>query len=208
MDRFFDANNPVMRALSRLVDLAVLNIVTLILTLPVITAGASMTAMNNVLMHLIRDDESYVSRMFVKSFKLNFRQALPEGLLVLLMAAVTAADLWILHSMDSRPATLLMIIITVIAGFLLAASVYMFALQSRYENTIGGTIANAFRLALGNLPRTLGMMIIWVLWILVLWWLHGLAPLAIALYGFTLPGYMCALLYEPVFTRLEEGEEE
>ena len=208
MDRFFDANNPVMRALSRLVDLAVLNLVTVILTLPVITTGASMTAMNNVLMHLIRDDESYISRMFIKSFKVNFRQALPEGLLVLLLAAVTAGDLWILRSLDSRLSTLIMIIITVIAGFLFATAVYMFALQSRYENSIGGTIANAFRLSVGNLPRTIGMMVIWIAWILVLWWLHGLAPLAFALYGFTLPGYMCALLYEPVFARLEKGEEE
>ena len=207
MDRFFDADNPVMKALSRLVDLAVLNLVTVILMLPVITLGASMTAMNNVLMHLIREDESYVSRMFIRSFKDNFRQALPEGLLVLLLAAVTAADLWLLHAMDSKTATVLMIVITVAAGFLFATSIYMFALQARYENTIGGTIANAFRLSVGNLPRTAGMMIIWAVWILILWFLHGLAPLAFALYGLTLPGYMCALLYEPVFTRLESDEE-
>ena len=207
MDRFFDADNPVMKALSRLVDLAALNLISVILSLPLITLGASMTAMNNVLTHLVRDDESYVGRMFMRSFRSNFRQALPEGLLVLLLAAVTAADLWLLHTMDSRAATMLMIVITVAAGFLFATSINMFALQSRYENTVTGTIANAFRLSVGNLPRTAGMMIIWAVWILILWFLHGLAPLAFGLYGLTLPGYMCTLLYEPVFARLESEEE-
>ena len=207
MDRFFDSNNPVMRALSRLVDLAILNIMTVTLTVPVFTFGPAMTAMNNVLLHFVREDDSYISSMLIKSFKSNFKQALPEGLLVLLTALLTAADLWLLHSLNSRFATLLMIIITVVAAFLFAVAIYMFALQSRYINTIRGTIINAFRLAVGNLPRTVGMMIIWIVWGLIMWFLHGLAPLVFLLYGFTLPGFMCALLYEPIFTGLEEGEE-
>ena len=196
-----------MKALSRLVDLALLNIMTLTLTLPVITIGASMTAMNNVLIHFIRDDDSYISKMLIKSFRSNFRQALPEGLMVLLAAIITLADLWLLHTMDSRLATLLMIIITVVAAFLFATAVYMFALQSRYENTVRGTIVNAFRLSVGNLPRTIGMIIIWTIWALILWFVHRLAPLVFLLYGFTLPGYMCALLYEPLFAGLEESED-
>ena len=100
--------------------------------------------------------------------------------------------------------TLMMIIITVIAGFLFVTFVYMFALQSRYENTVKGTIVNAFRLALANLPRTVVMMIIWIIWILVMVYLHRAALLAFLLYGFSLPGYLCTMLYEPVFVRLEE----
>ena len=80
----------------------------------------------------------------------------------------------------------------------------MFALQSRYENTVKTTAVNAFRLALGNLPRTVLMMIIWIAWVLFLVYLHRAAPLAIVVLGFTLPGYLCAMLYNPVFVRLEE----
>ena len=53
MDRFFDANNPIMKFLSRLVDMAVLNLMTIAGMIPIVTAGASITAMNNVLIHLV-----------------------------------------------------------------------------------------------------------------------------------------------------------
>ena len=206
MDKFFDSGNPVMRFLSRLVDLAILNIMTVIYAIPVVTAGASLTAMNYVLLHLYRRDETYVTRMFRKSFRDNLKQGIPLGLIVLFTAVITATDLWAMHASGSRMMTLMMIIITVIAGFLFVTFVYMFALQSRYENTVKGTIVNAFRLALANLPRTVLMMVIWIIWILVMVYLHRAALLAFLLYGFSLPGYLCTMLYEPVFVRLEEEE--
>ena len=110
-----------------------------------------------------------------------------------------------LHGSESRTATLMMIVITVIAVMIFVTSVYMFALQSRYENTVKGTIVNAFKLAIGNLPRTALMMIIWILWTGVLVYLHRAALLAFVLYGFSLPGFLCTMLYEPVFAKLEEN---
>ncbi len=207
MDRFFDSKNPVMQFLARLVDLALLNIFTVICAIPLVTAGAAMTAMNYVLLHLLRRDETYVTSMFRKSFKDNLKQGAVLGLLVIALAVITATDLWVMHASGSALMTMLMIIITVIAGFLFATSVYMFALQSRYENTIRGTIANAFRLSLANLPRTVAMMIVWAAWILLLVYLHKAAPLVILIYGFTIPGYLCTMLYDKVFERLESDED-
>ena len=204
MDRFFDVNNPVMRFLSTSVDLAIVNLMTVLFAVPIITAGGSLASMNYVLLHLYRRDEGYLRSMFMKSFRQNFRQGIPEGLFDVAIAGIAVADLWMLHSMNSRSATMLMIIITVVTMYLLTVTVYVFALQARYENTVSGTIANAFRLSIAHLPRTLGMMITWILWILTLWYLHRAAPLVFLLYGFTLPGYICVSLYEPILTKLEE----
>lgn len=204
MDRFFDVNNPVMRFLSTSVDLAIVNLMTVLFAVPIITAGGSLASMNYVLLHLYRRDEGYLRSMFMKSFRQNFRQGIPEGLFAVAIAGIAVADLWMLHSMNSRSATMLMIIITVVTMYLLTVTVYVFALQARYENTVSGTIANAFRLSIAHLPRTLGMMITWILWILTLWYLHRAAPLVFLLYGFTLPGYICVSLYEPILTKLEE----
>ncbi len=207
MEKFFDSENPLMVFLSRLVDLAVLNVLTVCTSILIVTAGGALTAMNHVLLHLLRRDETYVTKMFWTSFKKNFVQGIPEGLLVLATALITFVDMWALHGSDSRAATLLMIVITIIAMFLAATFVYMFALQSRYENTVRGTIVNAFRLAVGNLPRTAGMIIIWLIWGLILVYLHKAAPAFFMIYGLTLPGYLCAMLYNGVFYNLEtEGE--
>ena len=204
MDKFFDSGNPVMKFLARLVDLAVLNIVTVVYSLPLVTAGGAMAAMNHVLLHLVRGDETYVIRMFRKSFKENFRQGIPEGLLVILIAVITATDLWAFHGSGSKAVTMTMIVISIAALLLFVSAVYMFALQARYDNSVKGTIMNAFRLSLGNLPRTAGMAVAWTIWALVLVYLHRAAPLVFMLYGFTLPGYLCAMLYDGIFRKLEE----
>jgi uncharacterized membrane protein YesL len=207
MEKFFDSDNPLMRFLSRLVDLAILNVLTVCTSVLIIIAGGAITAMNNVLLHLVRRDETYVTKMFWTSFKKNFRQGIPEGLIVLAAALVTFVDMWALHASESRIATMLMVIITIMAMFLAATFVYMFALQSRYENTVRVTVINAFRLSIGNLPRTAGMIMIWLVWVLILVYLNKAAPGFFLIYGLTLPGYLCAMLYNGVFNNLEtEGE--
>ena len=207
MDRFFDVNNPVMRFLSTLVDLAIVNLMTVLFALPIITAGGSLASMNYVLLHVYRNDEGYLRTMFMKSFRDNLKQGIPEGLLALAIAGITAVDLYVLHGMDSRMSTGLMIVITVVAVYLLTAFVYVFALQSRYENSVAGTIANAFRLSIAHLPRTLGMMITWVLWILTLWYLQRTALLLFLIFGLSLPGYICMILYEPILKKLENDND-
>ena len=206
MDKFFDSNNPVMRFLSRLVDLVILNVLTIVYSLPLITAGGALTAMNYVLLHLHRGDETYIIRMFRKSFRENFRQGIPEGLLVLAAAAITVVDMMALHGSESRTATLMMIVITVIAVMIFVTSVYMFALQSRYENTVIQTIINAARLAVTYLPRSAGMAVIWLVWILMLVYLYKAASLFFLMFGLSLPGYLCTMLYNRVFEDLESEE--
>jgi uncharacterized membrane protein YesL len=211
MDKFFDSENPLMRFLARLVDLAVLNLMTVFTSMLIVTAGGAMTAMNYVLLHLVRRDETYLTRMFWTSFKKNFRQGIPQGLIVIAVSVVTFVDLWALHGSESKAATMMMFVITITAMFLAATFVYMFALQSRYENTVRGTIANAFRLAIGNLPKTAGIIIILLVWGLILVYLHRAALGFFLIYGLTVPGYLCAMLYNGVFYKLEteletEGE--
>ena len=206
MDKFFDSDNPVMKFLARLVDLVILNVITILYSIPVVTAGGALTAMNYVLLHLHREDESYVIRMFRKSFRANFKQGIPEGLLALTAAGITAVDLLALHGSDSRLATTMMISITIIAVLMFVTCVYMFALQSRYENTVSGTILNAVRLAIGNLPRSAGMALIWLVWILMLVFLNKAASLFFLIFGLSLPGYLCTMLYDRIFEDLESEQ--
>ena len=206
MDRFFDANNPVMRFLSRIVDVAVVNLMTIACMIPVVTAGAAITAMNNVLIHLVRKDETYVWKMFLASFRQNLKQGIGLGLLFTAVFAVAAVELMMLHNIDAKSSTVFMIIITVIGLCVFAIGIYAFALLSRFENTARGTLVNAASLALGHIVRTLGMVAIWAAWAVLLRLLRGIF-LLVLLYGLTIPGYLCAMIYDPVFRKLEPDEE-
>ena len=44
MDKIFNLDSPIMRALGRLADIVVLNILTFICCIPIITIGAALTA--------------------------------------------------------------------------------------------------------------------------------------------------------------------
>ena len=195
-----------MKFLSRLVDMAVLNLMTIAFMIPVVTAGASITAMNNVLIHLVRKDETYVWKMFLTSFKQNLKQGIGLGILFTAIFAVAGLELMMLHSIDAKSSTMIMIIITVISLCVFAVGIYTFALLSRFENTVRGTLVNAVSLALGHIPRTLGMLAIWAAWAALLWLLHGIY-LLVLLYGLTIPGYLCAMIYDPIFRQLESNEE-
>lgn len=206
MDRFFDANNPVMKLLSRLVDMAVLNLMTIACMITIVTAGAAITAMNNVLIHLVRKDETYVWKMYLTSFRQNLKQGIGLGLLFTAIFAVAGLELMMLHNIDAKSSTMFMIIISVISVCVFAVGIYTFALLSRFENTAKGTLVNAASLALGHILRTLGMLAVCAAWAALLWLLRGIF-LLVMLYGLTIPGYLCVKIYDPIFRTLEPDEE-
>ena len=208
MDRFFDNNNPLMQFLTRVVDLAIVNLMTVIVMIPIVTTGPALTAMNNVLIHMIRQDGLSPWKQYRKALKQNMRQGIGLGLIFLGAGAIAAADLFLLHAIDSKASTVLMIIITVIGICAFVIGIYAFALFSRYENSIRGTLINAVRLAMGHIPRSLAMAAIWAVWAVFLWYIHGIALLVYVIYGLSLPAGACALLYDPIFQKMEEELEE
>ena len=78
-----------------------LNVLTLLCCLPVVTAGASFTAMHSVLWRMVRHEETYVARQFFDSFKRNLKQSLLPWLAFLLAAIVLVVDGMLARSMGS-----------------------------------------------------------------------------------------------------------
>ena len=60
MGRIFDMNNTFFRFMSKVADLCILNIICVICCIPVITAGASITAMYYVTLKMVRNEEAYI----------------------------------------------------------------------------------------------------------------------------------------------------
>ena len=64
--KFFNLDSPVMQALGKMADLMWLNILTLICCIPVVTAGASLTAMHYMALKIVRNEECYITKGFFK----------------------------------------------------------------------------------------------------------------------------------------------
>lgn len=199
MKRLFDMDNPVMRALSVAADLLVLNLLTLLCSLPILTAGAAFTALNDVIIHIVRQEEGYIVKPFFRSFAGNFKKGTVLGILLLAAAVFLYFDY--LAALVYIPP--LRAGIAAIAVIVLAVAMYAFPLLSRYENTLGGTLKNAATLSVGYFPRTLAMAAFAVgFWALALRFIRYGAPL-LMMFGLSLPCYVCVLLLNGVFNKLE-----
>lgn len=200
MKWLFDMENPVMRSLSAAADLIVLNLLTILCSLPVLTLGAALTALNAAAIRIVRGEETAPVKDYFRAFRENFKKGTGMGLLFLLIFAVLIAD----YLAAGSYVPILRPVLLAIALLILMLGQYAFALLARYENTIGGTLKNALLLAVGYFPRTLGMAVFTVvLWLLAIQFLRYGAPILV-LFGLSLPCYVTILLLQSVFANLEK----
>ena len=99
MNRLFTPDNPVMQFITKLACTAYLNLLWFICCIPIVTAGASTTALYYVTLKMVKDEESGLTRAFFHSFKENFRQGTIIWLILLALGIVLALDGYIFYHM-------------------------------------------------------------------------------------------------------------
>ena len=74
MKSLFNLDNPVMQFLSRAADIMLLNMLTLVCSLPIITAGAALSALHKVGQDIVFETEGGGLVPFFQAFRGNFKQ--------------------------------------------------------------------------------------------------------------------------------------
>ena len=92
MGRFFNMDNKFFVFMGKIADLCMLNLLCIICCIPIVTAGASLTALYYVTMKMVRNEEAYIFRSFFRSFKQNFKQATVINIIMLAAAALLYID--------------------------------------------------------------------------------------------------------------------
>ena len=82
--KLFNYDSPFWSFMSRLADLIILNLLWIVFCIPVVTIGASTTAMYRVTLNMVRGEGSGVVRMFWDAFRLNLKQAVLIFLILLI----------------------------------------------------------------------------------------------------------------------------
>lgn len=146
----FNIDNPLNKALGKIADMVLLSTLWLVCCLPVVTIGASTTALYYACMknHL---EEGTNFRNFFHAFKRDLVKSLALELIVVLMAAILVLDFYVLPQLDIPLGGLVQVILTVCAAFCIAALSYLFPLLARYDTTIRQMFKNAFLMSLMNL---------------------------------------------------------
>lgn len=210
MDRFFNQDSPLSRFLNRLGDLILLNVLFILTSLPLVTIGASLAALYSVTLKGVRKEDSYIVHSYFAAFKENFGKATILWLLLVAVWLVLGIDVFVIAK-ESSP---LVFMGGVFGVIWLLITIYAFALQARFENSVQNTILNSLVAGVKFLPYT-----IQILGIL------AMAPVLAALlavFSPTLLGWFCSLfvfvgfsgiawcssfLYRKVFDKLQEFEQ-
>ena len=163
----FQINSPIYRFMQKMTDILLLSFLWILFSLPIITVGAATTAANYVSLKLVRNEEGYITKMFVKAFKENFRQGTILGLVCMLFGYILWVDFnYCFHVAKEVPK--LMLGFTVIGAVVYVCSfLYAFALTARYQNTISHMIKNSFILSIRYIFRTLIMLFMLVSVVLI-----------------------------------------
>ena len=200
-------DSPVSRFLTKLFDIVWLNILTMICALPIVTAGASFTAMHYVLLHMVRNEEGYIAKSFFRVFKQNFRQATLVWLTVLPFLLLYAGIFVFFGRDENGSLTAAGIAVLVAFILLLPFLLFLFPLLARFETNIRQLYKNTVLIMFAHSKTSIFMILTHLVFWYAIWkWLAYVAFL-IPLMFFTLPGYICAVLYTPVLKKYEPEEQ-
>lgn len=151
-------DSPLMRFLTKIADLMILNILFLITCLPVVTIGAAWTSLYYVALKMVRDEESSILRAYFRAFKQNFRQSTILWLGILAVGALVVLDVRIVNGVEgSALISAARVGIELLTLAALMVLQYLFPALSRFETSILNAIKNACIMTVCHFPQSFVM---------------------------------------------------
>lgn len=189
-------------------DLVLLNLLWLSLCLPVITVGASTTAMHYVVRKMIAGEPYKVAGSFFHSFRENWKQATALWLMLVFLIAIGLGDFYIGSRIPSWIGTASQLIAAFVALGVLVLTAMAFPLLARYQASLGRLLKNAVLLGLTNpfapfaFGATLAILPAVAIWKPTL--LGYIIPVGL-LIGGVIPTLAVEILLRPVCAKLEKN---
>ncbi|MBQ8826047.1 MAG: DUF624 domain-containing protein [Oscillospiraceae bacterium] len=161
--KIFSAENPVFAFISRIGDMFLLSFFWIITSLPIFTIGASTTAAYDCAFKILRARDTNVFKDYFRSFKNNFKQATALFMIMLPIGIVIAVDLYYWAQKAEGDMAFIMNAVSIgIAVMYLMTLLYVFPVQSIFENPVKKTLSTAFFMSIQNLPTSLLLVVITV----------------------------------------------
>lgn len=161
MDNLFEYDNKFFEVLGKITDIIILNLLCIVSCMPIITIGASITATYFVALQMVRDEETYIIREFIKRFKENFIFSTKVWSIILIIGLVLSFDFYISRLiLNEYMRITLQFILTIVSIIFIFLLTYVFPIISKFENTIKNTMINSILISIQHLPKTIFMVFI------------------------------------------------
>lgn len=200
---FFSYDGPFFTVMNRLSDIVILNVLWIICCIPIVTVGASTTALLYVTMKILRGEDAYIVKYFFRSFKENFLQSTVIWLIMLAIGVLLVFNFLFLPNMNVNLSNIIYnmffsatCLTTLIYSMIL---MYVFPLQARLENKIRHTFKNALLLSFRHLATTILLILIVYGSIFLAWKYYVKLFFIVVLFAGSGIAMLCSMLYNRMF---------
>lgn len=206
MSNFFNMDSPLMLFLSRICDLMILNIMCIVCCIPIVTAGASITALYTITLKMVKGEEAYIFNGFLKAFKENFKQSTIIWLIMALAGALIYTDYRASAFLPENVSNIFRILIGALVIFYLMILVYIFPYTARFENNLKNIFKNSLLISILNLPWTFVIIVfpaalVFITFLTTVTLAYG--SMIWVLLGFSSVAYLNSIILRKVFAKYE-----
>jgi len=199
LNRIFNYDGPLFGFLDKVANLFILNILFMVCCIPLFTIGASVTALNYMMLKIVRGEEGYIVKDFFKAFKENFKQATAIWLIMALFGVIFGVDFYVLNHMKLAMSPVIRTVIYALLVVWTFEFVYVFAVLSRFVNTVKQTMKNALLMSIRHLPWTALLIVVPVAIAAITYvFMYRILPV-IFIAGFSGTAYIQAFIYSRIF---------
>jgi uncharacterized membrane protein YesL len=174
MNGFFSLDGPFMRYGGLLADMVILSFLLILLCLPLVTAGASVTAAYYVATRRICDRDGYLLRDFFTSFKKEFIRTTLIFVFCAALLGILFVNINVLSDPESAAAIRFQSVLFILRPLqwviffeVILIMMYIFPLASRFDMKVKDLFKTAFFMANRHMLTTVGMVVLLILLILI-----------------------------------------
>ena len=209
---FLSFDSPVMQAISKITDYVIINLLWIVCSIPLFTAGAAMSAKYYVGMKLYRGHEPAVVKSFFSSFRSNLKQTIGPSVFISAGMGLLVLD-W--YFVIKNPLfTAYKLVLLVVTLLFMMFTFCLFPIIARYEIRTGEAVKAALGMTAARFFRVLLAIVLFILPFIIGIWYFKWAWL-ICLFSQTVMLYYNSKFFVNEFDKLEaklfpdrEGKEE
>lgn len=205
MDNLFRYDSKFWNILDKITDMVVLNFLFIVSSIPIVTIGASLSAIYSVSLKKVENKDVYVVKEFIKNFKENFKVSTIVWILMMLVGFVLLLDFHISNLLSNKALSIMLQFISTLIGIVyLFSLIYIFPIISKFDNTIKNTFINSVFMSIQSLPYTIIMLITNILGIALIVLLknhYGYILFFYIVIGFGIISYINSIFFNKIFDK-------
>lgn len=203
MEGLFAPEGKLATILNTVGDLIVVNLLTILLCLPVVTAGAAISACYHMAIKIVRKEDGHIAAEYFRAFREDFRQSTGIALIGGGIAAFILFDIDLLRRMNGSFIGIYRIVLFVLALIVGMLTMFTLVTASHFRNTFRNTVKNGILFCILYPLKSIVVFFVMLLPFILTAMSMRFLILAILL-GFSGPAFITGYYFSDLFGKYEE----